>query len=119
MGLADHLLRGRRAEASAEKLIRREKYEILDRNLSFPCGEIDLIARQQDTIVFVEVRSRANALFGRSEETVNAQKQRKLVAAAQLWLQQNDPAGKYNCRFDVIGYTGDEVQWIKNAFDYR
>jgi Holliday junction resolvase-like predicted endonuclease len=41
------------------------------------------------------------------------------VAAAELWLQKNDPAGKYNCRFDVIGYTGDKVQWIKNAFDYR
>lgn len=115
--MALHLERGRNAEAAAAKIIRKENYKILDRNVSYPCGEIDLIAQSQQQIIFVEVRSRSSASFGLSEETVDYRKQQKIIAAAQTWLQRNDPSGKFACRFDVIGFTSGDPTWIKNAFE--
>lgn len=97
--------------------MQKESYEIIERNVNYSCGEIDLVARKQREIIFVEVRSRASANFGSPEETVDRNKQRKLIAAAELWLQKNDPSGNYHCRFDVIGITGDTSRWIKNAFE--
>jgi putative endonuclease len=115
-----HLLRARRAEHSAQKVVQREGYQILAKNVRYPCGEIDLIARNQDALVFVEVRFRSRSDFGTAIESVTKAKQQRLIKAANLWLQKNDPSGRWTCRFDVIGFTGigqnSSMQWIKNAF---
>lgn len=115
--LALHLEYGRKAENQAAKLIQGENYKVIGRNLNYPCGEIDLIARHRQQIIFIEVRSRSSSKFGLAEETVGRVKQQKLIAAAQLWLQKNDPAGKFECRFDVIGFSAGKPTWIKNAFE--
>lgn len=117
MALAQHLKRGQKAESLAAKLLRRDNYRILARNVYYPCGEIDLIAQKHQQIIFVEVRSRASGEFGLPEETVGRNKQGKIIAAAQLWLQKNDPRGQYQCRFDVIGFNAGEPTWIQNAFE--
>ena len=79
-------------------------------------GEIDLILRDADgTLVFCEVRARANARHGGAAATVGAAKQRALVFAAQHFLQtlrQLPP-----CRFDVMAIDGDHVEWLRGAFD--
>ncbi len=120
MAAAAHLQRGAQAERLAEQLVRRARCRIVARNVRYPCGEIDLIARDRDTLVFVDVRARNSSRYGRPEETVDAGKQRRICADAQLWLQQHDPGGRMNCRFDVIGILGTgadaETHWIKDAF---
>lgn len=79
-------------------------------------GEIDLIVRERDgTLVFVEVRRRASTSHGGAAASVGAAKQRSLVLAAQHYLLRfaTLPA----CRFDVVAIDGDEITWLRGAFD--
>ena len=81
---------------------------------SFLCkgGEIDLIMRDQTSLVFVEVRKRASTQFGGAIASVTPAKQKRMVHAAQVYLQTQKtiPA----CRFDLIAIDGDEITWLKN-----
>ena len=85
-------------------------------------GEIDLIMHDQDTIVFVEVRSRKQNRYGTALESVNRGKQQRLIRAAKYYLQKNKLTEQKPCRFDVVSvdntHTLDElaIQWIPNAF---
>ena len=82
---------------------------------SFLCkgGEIDLIMRDQASLVFVEVRKRASKQFGGAVASVTAAKQKRMVHAAQVYLQRQKsiPA----CRFDLIAIDDGEVTWLKNV----
>jgi putative endonuclease len=82
---------------------------------SFLCkgGEIDLVMRDGVTLVFVEVRSRASAQFGGAIASVTPAKQRRMVHAAQTYLQKlrDVPA----CRFDVVALDGDQITWLRNV----
>jgi putative endonuclease len=81
-------------------------------------GEVDLIVRERDgTLVFVEVRARADTRHGGAAASVSAAKQRRIVFAAQRFLMRL--ASPPPCRFDVIAIEGDRVEWIKGAFDAR
>lgn len=81
---------------------------------SFLCkgGEIDLIMRDQTHLVFVEVRRRAHDRFGGAVASVTPTKQRRMVHAAQVYLQKirSQPA----CRFDLVAIEGEELIWLKN-----
>ena len=81
---------------------------------SFLCkgGEIDLIMRDQTSLVFIEVRKRASTQFGGAVASVTPAKQKRMVHAAQVYLQAQKtiPA----CRFDLIAIDGDEITWLKN-----
>ena len=81
-------------------------------------GEVDLILRDADgTLVFVEVRSRRDSRFGGAAASVGAAKQRSLVFAAQHYLRRfNAPPP---CRFDVVSVEGEQVEWLRAAFDAR
>jgi putative endonuclease len=79
-------------------------------------GEIDLILRERDgTLVFVEVRARRERSHGGAAASVSAQKQRRIVRAAQHFLAAS--ASPPPCRFDVVAIDGDELQWLRAAFD--
>lgn len=79
-------------------------------------GEIDLIVRERDgTLVFVEVRSRRNASHGGAAASVSAAKQRSLVLAAQHFLSRQRSLPP--CRFDVVAIDGDQLEWLRGAFD--
>ncbi len=115
-------LKGRRGEAVAADFLTGSGIKILDRNFRCPPGEIDLVARDGGTVVFVEVRTRQARGFGEPEESITAVKRQRLVRAAQWYLKQrrleNSPA-----RFDVIAIRWDgeepEINWIVNAFETR
>ena len=80
-------------------------------------GEIDLIMRDGVTTVFVEVRYRRNARYGDAAASVTQRKQQKLLQAARLWLSRhNGSFDTVDCRFDVVAFTGNDIQWLKNAF---
>ncbi len=113
---------GDKGECLAEKYLRKNKYKIIDRNFNVPrCGEIDIVAKDADYIVFVEVRLRKNSLHGSPAETVDVFKQRKIIKAAQTFLAQNN-ATDLPARFDVVTIIGDpdgkyDIELIKNAFE--
>jgi putative endonuclease len=113
-------LRGQQAEDRALAHLRGAGLELVERNYRAMAGrqrgEIDLIMRERDgTLVFVEVRTRAAGGYGGAAASVTAAKQRKIVLAAQQYLQTlgRMPA----CRFDVVAIDGGQVQWLRGAFD--
>ncbi len=115
---------GQAAEDQALKWLLRQGLTLVQRNYRVARGprarggEIDLIMRERDgTLVFVEVRQRATGGHGGAAASVTPSKQRSLQLAAQHFLQRlsNLPP----CRFDVVALDGDELQWLKAAFDGR
>lgn len=80
-------------------------------------GEIDLIMTHASVIVFIEVRYRRSARFGDAAASVTRAKQHKLLQTARGWLaRQCKSFDTVDCRFDVLAFTGNEVEWIENAF---
>ncbi|MEG5981275.1 YraN family protein [Enterobacter hormaechei] len=80
-------------------------------------GEIDLIMKDGQTIVFVEVRYRQSSRFGGAAAGVTLAKQQKLLQTAHLWLaRHNGSFDTVDCRFDVVAFTGNAIDWLKNAF---
>ena len=82
-------------------------------------GEIDLIMRDGDAVVFVEVRRRSREDFGGAAASVDSAKRRRLVRAAQWWLLTRYGGGAWPaCRFDVVAFSADDRPcWLKAAFD--
>lgn len=115
---------GARGERAAERSLRRLGWTILGRRVRLPHGELDLIAVEDGTIVFVEVKTRRGDERGRPEEAVDAAKQRKLTSLAAAYLRRHDLL-EQPARFDVIS-----VEWAtesrpprlthyRNAFEAR
>lgn len=94
--------RGRAAEDAAASFLVRQGYELVARNVWLCGAEIDLVARDGDVVVFVEVRSRSNRRFGTPAETVRARKIARIARAAQAYLALHGLA-RAPARFDVVG----------------
>ncbi len=109
---------GEEGERLAIQFLKENGYKILERNFRFGRGEIDIIAKDRDAIVFVEVKSRSSSNFGGPEQAVDLRKQRQLSRIALAWLQKNRLFHRVNCRFDVvaISFQTDTIQLIKDAF---
>ena len=109
-------LKGAFGETKAAKYLRKNKYEIIASGYYSRFGEIDLIAKKGNTIVFIEVTTRKDASFAKAFEFVDRNKIQKIKATAQIWMSQNDK--DYDYRFDVIEiYTeNDTLNHIENAF---
>ena len=114
--------RGNWGEERAALYLRLHGYKIVERNFRCRQGEIDIIARKGDVVAFVEVKQRKNADFGEAREFVTYSKQRRVSAAAELWLLKT--CCELQPRFDVIEvYAPDgtktlfpEIHHIENAF---
>lgn len=112
---------GNRGENIAAEYLQNKGYQILCRNYRCAIGEIDIIASQQNTVVFVEVKTRSSLRFGRPGEAVDYRKQHKIIRTAQWYCQGNNLRGK-TCRFDVVevlpGIAGQmSVRHLKGAFE--
>lgn len=108
---------GDAAETAACERLQQEGCRILARNVRFRAGEIDIVAADGDALVFVEVRMRSRDDYGGAGGSVDRFKQRRLLHAAQLFLQQHYGDRVPPCRFDVM--TADETgirEWIRSAF---
>jgi putative endonuclease len=108
-------------EFVARKHLEAAGLRLLAANQHFRIGEIDLVMRDGEVVVFVEVRYRRSSGFGGSAPSVDANKQRKLVLAAQCFLAAHADLARRACRFDVVAFEGEttspRVDWIRNAFD--
>lgn len=111
---------GTDAERRAEQWLCQQGLTLVQRNAQCRLGEIDLIMRDQDQLVFVEVRTRFCSRFGGAAASVDWRKQQKLVRAARYLLSRNPHWSLLPCRFDVIAYEGDSEStppiWYKDAF---
>lgn len=111
---------GQVAETYARAYLEKKGLIWVCSNYVCPMGEIDLIMRDQEMLVFVEVRYRRRSHYGETLETVEWRKQSRLIKAAWHYLLDIQAIDKVNGRFDVIGFTADEkIDWIQNAFDVK
>ncbi|RLM31762.1 YraN family protein [Brenneria salicis ATCC 15712 = DSM 30166] len=109
---------GARYEQQARRYLERAGLIFMAENVTLRGGELDLVMRDQQTWVFVEVRYRRNADFGGAAASVTLRKQRRLLHAAAVWLAQRGASfDTVDCRFDVLAITGDEFIWLPNAFN--
>jgi putative transposase len=110
---------GDHGEDLAAVTLKKNGYKILERNYTTPLGEIDLIARQGKTLVFVEVKTRKSLRFGSPQEAVSLNKQKRLRRLADYYLKQKR-LQEIPVRFDVVAVTlaedGPDVEIIPNAF---
>jgi len=107
---------GAATEDSAADYLIEQGMHILARNYRSTFGEIDLIAEEEGTIVFVEVKFRRNENFGAPEEAVDSRKQHRIRITAEQYLKERNLPEDTPCRFDVIGILGREVRHTKDAF---
>ena len=118
----DRIALGKRGEALAADCLRRSGFRILGRNVRFPAGEIDIVARDGKTICFVEIKARRSLGFGFPEEAVTFHKQRRLRRLAEWYLLSRRLADA-PVRFDVVSILLDQngapsrTRLIKGAFD--
>lgn len=108
---------GAAAEELAARHLLAQGLRIVARNFRVRGGEIDIIAREGKTLVFVEVRLRSRGEFGGAAASVTLQKQRRIILAAQHYLQAH---GEQACRFDCVlldALDAGRLEWIKGAFD--
>lgn len=109
------ITRGARSEELATAHLVGAGFLIVERNYKTKLGELDIIARDGEVLVFVEVRSRSTADYGQAIEMVNIHKQRKVTRMAWQYIKNRRPTFQI-ARFDVIGITAGELVHIKDAF---
>lgn len=111
---------GAQAEDLACQYLNQQGLQLVARNYRCKLGEIDLIMRDKDYLVFVEVRYRKQMGFGSNLESVNYFKQQKLIKATRYYLQTHNLYNTQACRFDVVALTKQtgefKLEWIKDAF---
>ena len=106
---------GSQYECMAAEYLEKQGVVILEKNYQARQGEIDLIGKDRDYLIFVEVKYRRNADSGVPAEAVTLQKQRHIRMTAQYYLYSRR-YGDIPCRFDVVSILAQEIQWIKDAF---
>ncbi|WP_111414258.1 YraN family protein [Billgrantia lactosivorans] len=116
---ADARARGARIERLAAEWLAARGLTLIASNQQFKGGELDLVMSDGETLVFVEVRHRADVRHGHPLETVTAAKQHRLIHAARFYLARNRLSCP--CRFDVLAVTGSpptlDFEWVQGAFE--
>jgi len=116
--MSTHLELGNRGESLSEKYLIEIGYQILERNWRFSRAEVDIIAKEDEILVFVEVKTRSSELFGKPEESISPQKEVLLKDAAAVYMEQI--SHEWEIRFDIISVVikgnGYSINHFKDAF---
>jgi putative endonuclease len=111
---------GFKGEALAGRYLKKRGYKVIERNYHCPWGEIDLIARDKDILVFVEIKARSSSEFGLPQEAVDRFKQKKLCQVARAFIAEHNLKEDIPARFDVVAIhltpSGPAIELIKDAF---
>lgn len=108
---------GDRFEGAARSFLETRGLCFVKANFLCRHGEIDLVMREGETLVFVEVRYRRGSAFGGALASITAAKRRRIVSAAHVWLAGRPRDAWRPCRFDVMAFEGSGVEWIRGAFE--
>ncbi len=113
---------GKKGEELALQFLKKRGYRIIGRNYVCKMGEMDIIAKEKDTLVFVEVKARTSTTFGPPQLAVNSAKQRQLSKVALNFLKEKH-LEDVKARFDVVAILlrpkGEQIELIRDAFDLR
>ncbi len=116
--MAAHNELGKKGEKLAAEMLRQKNYEILETNWRHDKDEVDIIAREGEELVIVEVKTRSTDYFGDPEEAVDAAKERNLIRAAEAYVEMNDL--DIDVRYDVISIilkkNQSNIRHIRDAF---
>ena len=111
---------GEESESIAVSYLKKQGYKIIEQNYRTKLGEIDIIAREKDTIAFIEVKSRKSKNFGSPKWAVTPKKQRKISMVA-LWYLKTTMQSNVKARFDVVSIISSKdkpsIEIVKNAFE--
>jgi len=113
---------GKKGEDLALRFLKKNGYRIFERNYVCKMGEVDIIAKEKDTLAFIEVKTRTSTAFGPPQLAVNSAKQMQLSKVALYFLKEKG-IEDVKARFDVVaillGPKGPEIELIRDAFDVR
>ena len=114
-------LTGDKGENFACNLLKKKGFSIVERNFRTNLGEIDIIAREKDVLIFVEVKTRSSKKFGEPQEAVKYKKQQTIKKVAMCYLKEKNLVDKVSVRFDCLAILGTderdfEAEHIENAF---
>jgi len=111
---------GARGEDLAVRYLKKKGYKVIERNYRCQWGEIDLVARQGKTLVFIEIKSRTSSDFGLPQDAVGRFKQKKLIQVARAYMAEHRLHETIPARFDVVAVqltpSGPEIELITDAF---
>jgi putative endonuclease len=111
---------GFKGEDLAVQYLKKKGFKVIERNYHCPWGEIDLIAREKETLVFVEIKARSSAEYGLPHDAVDRFKQKKIIQAARIYLAEHHLNEEIPARFDVVAIhltpSGPAIELIKDAF---
>jgi putative endonuclease len=111
---------GSKGEELAVRHLKKRGFKVIERNYHCPAGEIDLVAREKNTLVFVEIKARSSSDFGLPQEAVDRFKQEKLIKAARSYMAERHLSEDIPARFDVVAIhlapAGPHIELIKDAF---
>ncbi|MDO5689165.1 MAG: YraN family protein [Tissierellia bacterium] len=112
-----HLVSGTKGEEMVHRLLLKRGYRILERNYRSKLGEIDIIAMDKEVLVFVEVKSRSNNLYGEPGDFVDKRKQQRIMMTAELFMKQHNLTD-LQPRFDVaeVYWERGGIRYIQNGF---
>lgn len=114
---AAHLQKGESSEQQAFEYLIAQGLKPVTRNYRCRFGELDLIMRDANSLVIVEVRYRKSDIYGGALESITTRKQSRIIAATHCYLAANPRATATAIRFDVVAISGNhQLEWIKNAF---
>lgn len=108
---------GSEKEQVAGSFLQMQGYTVLEYNFYTKYGEIDIVAKDGEYLVFVEVKYRSNARNGFPEEAISYKKMQKITKAAQYYMLRHGLTEDIPCRFDAVVILGHEQRLIKNAFE--
>ncbi|MBE0435647.1 MAG: YraN family protein [Methylomicrobium sp.] len=112
---AKHLVSGESAEEKAHRFLIEQGLKPVARNFRCRLGELDLIMKDRESLVIIEVRYRKSDRYGSALESVTPRKQSRIIAATRFYLSRHP--SPCPIRFDVVAVSGDaNIDWIKNAF---
>lgn len=106
-------------ESLACQYLEMQGVEILERNFRIRHGEIDIIGKDKNVLIFFEVKYRKNSNGGYAQEAVGIKKQRQISKVALFYYSFNNISIDMDTRFDVIAINGLEIEWIRNAFEFH
>jgi len=109
---------GSQYEDMAKRYLITQGVLLLESNFRVRTGEIDIIGKQGNTLVFFEVKYRKNNRAGSPLEAVSYRKQKQICKTAMYYINKYKVSSHMNIRFDVIGISEKEISWIQNAFPY-
>ncbi|OGP82480.1 MAG: YraN family protein [Deltaproteobacteria bacterium RBG_16_54_11] len=114
---------GSRGEDLAVQYLKKRGFKVIERNYHCQWGEIDLIAREKNTLVFIEIKARSSSEYGLPQEAVDRFKQKKLIEVARYYLAERHLTEDIPARFDVVAIhltpAGPQIELIKDAFQEK